>query len=528
MDKFNLTEKPWIPCLMLKTNETKELSLFEVLSQAQDIKEIVDNSPLVVFSLHRLLLVILHRVFGPENYGEWKNLWKTGFWDTEKLRSYFANPQHQDRFNLFDEERPFYQYPRVTKKEGKEADILPIEVLMQEKATGNNATLFDHSFEAKSNGISGAEAARYLIARHSFSFAGGVSFPFNFSNGLLVSGFSVLAMSEKNLFETLALNLMIYNRHEREPFPSDPDDAPFWERKYLTQANESDKSGTLTKGYLDYLTWQSRRIKLIRDGEKVIGCQLQQNFKLNDEPKIYDPFKVYVAGDNGFYPLSLREDKSLWRNSHTLLLQAGQTINNKKRASLFDHLSTIENFIADGEIEGVENHSFSIFGVINDKANVKLWTHEKLPLPLIYLKDNDLLDDLKNSIQFAEDIGSNLRYAVKILAENLDTDIENFSAMSVYWASLEIKFHRLVADLPKDKEAAMLKWFRLVEKTARNAFYSTAGAISLTIEEKAIVKAEEKYHIGKRVLIHGTKDGKKTGNPIYSKYLPKKEREATL
>ena len=40
MNKFNLIEEPWIPCLMLKNNETKDLSLFEVLSKAHEIKEI--------------------------------------------------------------------------------------------------------------------------------------------------------------------------------------------------------------------------------------------------------------------------------------------------------------------------------------------------------------------------------------------------------------------------------------------------------------------------------------------------------
>jgi CRISPR system Cascade subunit CasA len=370
MNKFNLAENSWIPCLMRETNETKDLSLFEVLSKAQDIKEIVDNSPLIVVALHRLLLAILHRNFGPENYDEWKNLWKQECWNAETLRAYFA--KNKDRFNLFDEERPFYQYPNVTKKDGNEADILPIETLMQEKATGNNATLFDHSFEAGSKSVLPAVAARYLVARHSFSFAGGVSFPFNFSNGLLVSGFSVLATG-KNLFETLALNLVIYDRRNK-PFSTKSNDAPFWERSELIQASERDRTGISANGYLDYLTWQSRRIRLVFDEETqtIKGCQLQQNFKLSEEPKIFDPFKVYVAGENGFYPMGLREDKSLWRNSHTLLQQAQQKINDKSLSSLFSHLANVENMMIDGEVKGVANHSFSIFGVINDKANVKL------------------------------------------------------------------------------------------------------------------------------------------------------------
>lgn len=512
MNKFNLTEEPWIPCLMLETYETKEVSLFEVLSRAHEIKEITDNSPLVVVSLHRLLLAILHRNFGPASFDKWKELWGKESWDAEKLKSYFD--KWKDRFNLFDEKIPFYQYPQVTKKDDRQADFVPMDVLIQEKATGNNATLFDHSFEASSQSYSPSIAARYLIARQSFSFAGGVSSPFNFSNGLLVSGFSVLATGN-NLFETLALNLVIYHRDKPIPLQDDDEDItdmPFWEREKLVQATEKDKDGTLPLGYLDYLTWQSRRIKLIRDEkvEYIKRCQLQQNFKIREVAPIFDPFKVYVKGDSGFYPMSLREDKSLWRNSHTLLQQA---TNIDGRSSLFSHLAKIENMIAGGEIENVKNHSFSIFGVINDKANVKLWTHDKLPLPLAFLDNNELLKDLETAIQFAEEIAGVLRFAVQNLAKSLETKPESFSAASIYWASLETRFQRLLPALPNDKKAAMQQWFEFVDDTAKRAFGDTANSLSgSATEQKAIVEADSSFYRTRAKLLNQ--------NSTYREFLP--------
>ena len=530
MNKFNLTEEPWIPCLMLKNNETKELSLFQVLSQAHEIKEITDNSPLVVVSLHRLLLTILHRNFGPKSFEEWKNLWKQGSWNAEKLKDYFDN-RCKDRFNLFDDERPFYQYPKVTKKEGIEADIVPLDVLMQEKATGNNGTLFDHSFEANSQTYSPAIAARCLIARQSFSFAGGVSFPFNFSNGLLISGFSVLAIGQ-NLFETLSLNLIIYHRDKPIPIQDDDDDIsdiPFWEREKLVQATEKDKDGTLPLGYLDYLTWQSRRIKLIQDEEKqgVKSCQLQQNFKLKEVATLFDPFKVYVKGDNGFYGIKLREDKSLWRNSHTLLQQSTSIEN---RSSLFSHLAKVESFVRNSEIEGVKNHSFSIFGVINKEANVKSWTQERLPLPLEFLDNDELLEDLETAIKFAEEIEKEvLKPAIKKLAEILKSQSGSFSAVSIYWGSLEIEFKKMTLELPEKKDEAMCQWFEFVDKTAKQSFNDTANSLSgSAIEQKAIVEAEKEFKIEKHILLNGTKNGKKSGNSIYRHYLSVEEKEVRL
>lgn len=502
MNKFNLTEEPWIPCLMLETNETKNLSLFDVLRQAHEIKEITDNSPLVVVSLHRLLLAILHRNFGPKSFDDWKELWRKECWDAEKLKSYFD--KWKDRFNLFDEERPFYQYPQVLKSGGKEGDISPIENLMQERAVGANATLFDHSFKTNSKNYSPAISVRYLIARQSFSFGGGNNSPFNLCDSILISGFSVLATG-KNLFETLALNLVIYHRDKPIPIQDDDEDVfdiPFWERENLVQSTEKDKDGTLPLGYLDYLTWQSRRIRLIQDEEAqgVKSCQLQQNFKLKEVAPIFDPFKVYVKGDNGFYPMGLREDKSLWRSSHTLLQQA---TNIDGRSSLFSHLVKVENMIANAEIEGVKNHSFSIFGVINDKANVKLWTQEKFPLSLIYLNDNNLLSELEKSIQFAEDIAGVLKFAVINLAKSLETKANSFSAMSIYWSSLETRFQRLLSALPNYKETAMRDWFEFVDETAKRAFNNTANSLSgSAIEQKAIVEAESSFYRTRAKLLN--------------------------
>ncbi len=525
MNKYNLVEEPWISCLM-QNGKVEEFNLLDVFAKANDIKEISDDSPLVVVSLHRLLLAILHRNFGPKNFEEWKTLWRKGSWDVEILQSYFD--EWKDRFNLFDDERPFYQYPQIKKAGGNEVKIAPLELLMQQKAAGNNATLFDHSVEANPDSYSPAVAVRYLIARQSFSFRGGVSYPFNFANATLVSGFSVLATGD-NLFETLALNLVIYHRDKPIPIQVDDEgslDEPFWERKTLIQATEHEKDGLLPLGYLDYLTWQSRRIKLIPDEDlqTVKTCQLQQNFKLKESTNLFDPFKVYVKGDDGFYPKNLSEDKSLWRDSHTLFQQTNSI---QGRSSLFSHLANVAKFISNNEISGRNKYSFSIFGVINDQANVKLWTQENLPLPLIYLNENSLLNDLETAIKFAEDIARDvLKSSLNKLAWELQPNIagkdrsekarkiaDNFLSMLFYWSSLEAEFYKLLVKLPNSKDDAMCEWFSFVDKTAKEAFNKTANSLSgSAMEQKAIVNAQG--------LLNGTRNKLINGNSIYQEFLP--------
>ena len=515
MNKFNLTKESWIPCLM-PDGSIREFNLVDVLSKAHEIKEISDDSPLVVASLHRLLLAILHRNFGPKNFDEWKDLWRKGYWDKEKLEAYFESENCKDRFNLFDDERPFYQYPKLTKKGGIESDKQSIEVLMEEKATGANATLFDHSFKSREISYPASVAARYLIARQAFAISGGNNYPFYLSNSTLISGFSILALGD-NLFQTLALNLVVYYRDKPMPIQDDDGvslDVPFWEREKLVEAAERDKDGTTPLGYLDYLTWQCRKIKLLPDEDfQTVGfCQMQQNFKLKENLNIFDPFKVYVEGDNGFYPLDFKSHKALWRNSHTIFRQTAKA---DEINSLFKHLTKVSAAISNGEIEGRRKYPFSIIGIINDKANVETWMHETLPIPLAYFDDESLTDSLELSIKFAEEIEFKLKGAVKKLADLLKTKPANFPAIPYYWSTLELKFQSLLSGLPNDKDAAMREWFAEVLSVADDAFDKTANSLSGSAEElRATVEARGLFY----GITHKTKQ-----DPKYINYVPKTE-----
>ena len=66
---FNLIDQPWIPCV-LPHGRMEDLSLRDTLLNAHKITAIFDQSPLVTAALHRLLLAILHRNFGPASQGE--------------------------------------------------------------------------------------------------------------------------------------------------------------------------------------------------------------------------------------------------------------------------------------------------------------------------------------------------------------------------------------------------------------------------------------------------------------------------
>src|SRR6266545_3796 len=524
MPEFNLVDRPWIPCLMLETGEARELSLRETLTQAHRALELFDDSPLVTVAMHRFLLAVLHACFrGPRDFDEWKRLWANERWDEAKINQYLDGQKR--RFDLFDTERPFYQVPLMKKENGgrktpkkpakNEAqaedelvEFHPIALLAHEAATGNNATLFDHRCNDAPRAVSPAEAARYLIARQAFSVGGGVSYPFNLRHAPLASGFTVLAQGN-DLFETLALNLMTYTSERPIVGRSDAEDAPIWEQSRPEDPNEK---GTRPRGYVDYLTWQSRRIYLEPESKPAMvrRCQLQQKLKLNDQPLLFDPFKCYdferddKGNEKAAKAFGLSPSKAVWRDSHALFQQIKDEKKGVRRPEVFNHLATIELARQTGEVEADPAYAFTVYGFATEPgkaANVIHWARERLPLPLSYLTDGGLVEALADALKLAEEVAENLKIAVKALARALVGDQDagelarSFGAESLYWSRLETPFKRLLVALPNQNREDEYEWARTVERAAWNALnQGTAGLSGSARDFKAINAAETVFN----------------------------------
>ncbi len=523
--RFNLTIEKWIPCVM-SDGRQEDLSLRDVLTRATEVREVFDESPLVTVALHRLMLAVLHRNFGPATFKAWQSLWKAGKWDADKLATYLEQWQH--RFDLFDKERPFYQVPMMS-----DAERHPAALLRQEAATGNNATLFDHGFNNVPTPLTPAEAARCLVARQAFSIGGGISNPFNFYAATLTRGISILALG-RNLFETLALNLMIYN--EEKPFANTSRDVPAWEHDEPAAPH---KVGTPVNGYLDYLTWQSRRIYLFPEAVEgaptiVRRCQIQQNLRLPKSPLIFDPFKCYRYNkENGFQPLPLSTSKALWRDCHTLFQQAARAGDDAtERPEVFNHLARVEEARVEEAIEARSVYAFAVYGFATDPgkaARVLLWARERLPLPLRYLDDQALTACLGDALNFADkEVARTLRETLRHLAKLLlapDSDaqgarqpdkkdignhVDTFSAEAFYWSRLEPHFKILLTALPNDRrtdefnavrygDASLPAWARMLGRVARAAFDDTTRSLDTSarnLKAVAVADAQFKRNLG--------------------------------
>jgi CRISPR system Cascade subunit CasA len=477
--EFNLIEEHFIPCV-ITNGQSRAFSLRDVLAQAHEIAEIRDNSPLVTAALHRLLLAILHRCFGPKSNAERAAILRAGHFEKKRLDEYLA--RWRDRFDLFHEKCPFYQAAGFQTKEPSS-----ISRLAQELSRGNNAALFDHTIDNPPPALTPAQAARVVIAEQAYAIGGGKSDTGNTTSAPLVGGVLILARGD-TLFQTLCLNLTVYK--EDQPVSSLDSDAPVWERQSPRRPDQC--SGT-PDGYLDYLTWQSRTLRLHpeeEDGQTVVRrVSYAQGRKSTAPLGFFDPMMAYRRDKkDGDRPLRFSEFRELWRDS-AALFQFGET-GQFKGPTCLETLRSLPGEV----LPRAGRYRVSAFGLCTDKAKVNFWRQESLPLPLAYLDQPQLVEQLKRALSMADQVaGKALRAAAWAAAaqrltanaeQKPDTDrvqamVKALAPERLYWSRLELPFREFLGQLPGEEthqEDCIRAWFTKKLRTeSRQAYEQTFG-----------------------------------------------------
>ena len=504
MDRsFNLIESPFIPCII--AGDVRHLGLRDAIIRAHEVRELRDPSPLTTVALHRLLLAILHRVLcGPDSTDQWQGWWDAKQFDPAPFDAYFA--KWKDQFDLFDTKRPFFQDAAFEAKAHN-----GVNQLVRERSRGNNATLFDHTHEEPPPVLTAAETARAIVTEQMFAVGGGKSELGYTSSGPAAAGVIVLVRGD-TLFETLMLNLIGYGSEYGETFTSDPKrDRPAWERDVRPSADKSSHDG-----YTDYLTWQSRSVKLhpAEDGTvQFLSYAAGRTFK--PAAATFDPMTAYSAPDKDteFRPLRLSETKDLWRDSASLFqFENAEQPADAQRFRPPASLRWLKVLKQDGAIPETQRYSLSAIGLCTDKAKVNFWRHETLPLPLDYLTNADLVAMLKSAIAIAEEVGDTVRFAVATFAKlSLTADpskspdknrqwqmVDAVGADALYWSRLEQPFREFLVALPGSTDHQVHQrddWFHRLHKTAMRSFHDAAELPQLDARgQRAAIDAESQLH----------------------------------
>lgn len=260
---FDLTTQPWVT-VVDQNNVVGDVSLRDAVVNAHEYERLGGELPTQSAAVLRLLLALLRRVHPrARTPQDWAALWKRGRFEASAVDAYLR--RHRGRLCLLHPETPFYQVAGLRTAKGEMTDLAR---LIADVPNGHPYFTTRTGDAVKS--MSYAEAARWLVHAHAFDVSGiksgavgddrvkgGKGYPI----GTGWCGWLGLVVVEgANLFETLMLNL-----------PLDPawgeEDLPVWERP--PQGPGVDVRSQVPTGPADLLTWQSRRIRLGHDGERV-------------------------------------------------------------------------------------------------------------------------------------------------------------------------------------------------------------------------------------------------------------------
>jgi CRISPR system Cascade subunit CasA len=477
--EFNLIDRPWILCVR-RDGTPATLSLRDTFAQAHTLRELSGDTPLETAALHRLMLALLHRVLGPSDEDAWADLRSEASFDMAALDDYWDC--YYSRFDLFNPDHPFYQAEdeRVKRK--------PPNSLVLDLAFGNKGTLFDHHTDDEALSLSPAKAARALVTLQTFGLAGlsGIRGD-TFTDAPWTRGV-VFLIQGRNLFETLMLNALSYPTRD-DILLHHAEDRPAWEMD-----DPFDPKRTRPLGYLDYLTWQNRRILLFPEitkaGVRVTEMTMAPGLRLDSE--VLDPMHHYRIDDSrGYLVMRFNEERALWRDSVALFkLHSDED----RPPRTFGWLAEL---IDEGCLESRDTRRYLALGMANNQARVDFYRSERLPLPMIYLTaEGELLTEyLQTAMETAESVRRQLWGAARTLAtyvlvpqadaeeahkparEDMDKLTAQWAVERDYWVQLEIPFYDLVAGLTEDIEDALDAWHDTVRRVAWQAFDYVAAQV---------------------------------------------------
>lgn len=478
-DSFDLTSRPWIVCERLD-GTLAELSTRDVLVEAHRLRAIIDESPLVVAVLHRHLIAVVHRVVdGPRDFEAWAAIAQRGHFEAAAVEAYLNGVR--DRMDLFHPTRPFAQVRGLTEVFPDFLD--PIDELgFERSAWGGARKLFQHRPPGYVASMSPAEAARALLAHHAFATGGLVrkpNEPTAASAAPLVRAAVVLLRGE-TLFETLISNLLYYEPKLGAPIGGSTHDAPGWEQDSLPRAlKRPDEPKRAPAGWLDLLTWQSRRIELVREGSRVVSYVRAVGQGLAEGSPL-DPMVTWrLHEEYGFVSIGINPNRAFWRDSAALFESARGGDTRYIRPKAVEQAASIEV----RDLVGNRAFTLDVSGLAAKKSLVETIRVDRVWARASYFNDPTVRQAITGTLEIAtlgvSALGAALRsYARHILAEGeRSPDVQDIgkiagslTAEPQVWSALSIEFDQMMRRIDSSPADAVDDFARRTIDIVRRTF----------------------------------------------------------
>ncbi|MCL4463234.1 MAG: type I-E CRISPR-associated protein Cse1/CasA [Firmicutes bacterium] len=515
--EFNLLYEPWI--LVMKPDGTvEEVSLLELFRRAPEWRGLAGELPTQDVAVLRLLLAILHAVFGrydiegsyapPSSPAaaleRWKAIWDFGEFPMRIIKDYLLH--FEDRFWLFHPEHPFYQVAGLDNATDYTAAKLNGEL----SESSNKIRLFPQRTGGGKSRLRYSEAARWLLYVNAFDDTSakpkekGLPSP---GAGWLGKLGLITAVGE-NFFRTLLLNLVFLKNGEDELWGKE---MPIWEKP--VKADER-SSITMPNNPSELLSLQSRRLLLKREGCWVIGFALLGGDFFPKENAFSEQMTVWrnaAKKENDpleYHPKRHDPARQIWRDFSTLIARG----EGKHRAGVVNWLARLK---ADNHISRSHfrfqtaavkygDKDFFVDDVFSDSISLNAGLLTALGADWI----NRIVDELEVTEKLTQQAGRLAQNLAKA-AGNADGKQQRDAAKGQAYFRLDIPFRRWLEKI--DPERGEMG-------SVCDLWWEQARRIVRDLGKELVEQAGTRAFVG-RVLTENKKEQRYTAPEAFNRFL---------
>jgi CRISPR system Cascade subunit CasA len=500
---FNLIDRPWVRVRQLDGHVTG-LSIMDAFAGAHRIAGVVGDVPTQTFAITRLLLAILHSAIdGPRDLEHWDELWAQHTLPIEHIGGYLD--AHRGRFDLFDPHQPFFQVADLHTGKG---EVSELSKLIADVPNG-------HPFLTSRLGpiasLSFAEAARWLVHCQAFDpsgiksgavgddrVKGGRGYPIGVGWSGLLGG---VLPEGASLRETLLLNLIARDFDDGGRWARD---APVWERPHLGPAAQP-PSGRAPLGPRDLYTWQSRRIRLVREHDQVGGVLICNGDRLTPqnlhhiEPhtawRRSKPQEKKLGRPLVYMPREHEPQRAIWRGLQSLLPGAAKPQDGEAATAVSPIVLEWVGLLSTGSVGPDHRMRVRTVGMVygGQSATTADIIDDTLDLRSVLLRPDatDLAGVAVSAVTAAESAAR----ALGTLAGNLAVasgrapEAASTRATELAYAELDVSFRSWIATLRPDSDPTRCK----------ADWHSAARATVQALADELIERAPASAWIGRTV-----------------------------
>lgn len=515
--EFNLLHEPWI--LVLKPDgAVEEVSLLQLFQGAPQWRGLAGELPTQDVAVLRLLLAILHAVFGRYDHNghydppssptaalnRWKDIWALGAFPMGIIKDYLLH--FEDRFWLFHPELPFYQVAGLDKATDYTAAKLNGEL----SESGNKIRLFPQRAGDSKGMLRYSEAARWLLYINAFDDTSakpkekGLPSPGAGWLGKL----GLITAAGDNLFQTLLLNMIVLKDGKDELWG---EERPIWEQPVKVGERTAI---TMPDNPSELLTLQSRRLLLRREADSVIGYALLGGDFFPKENAFAEQMTVWrnaakkATESPEYHPKRHNPERHIWRDFPALIAQG----EGRHRSGVVSWLARLkaDNLIPrphfSFQIAAVRygDKDFFVDDVFSDSISLNAGLLTALGSDWV----NRIIEEQETTEKLAQQVGR-LAQNLAVAAGDADGQAQRETAKEQTYFRLDVPFRHWLVEINPERDEMV---------TVCDRWWEQARRIVLGLGNELVKQAGPRAFVG-RVLTKNKKEQRYSAPEAFNRFL---------